>query len=600
MKPPQQHRLQLLAPAANAAIAFEAIRHGADAIYIGPPSHGARKSASNSIEDISAVVDYAHRFGASVYATVNTIVYDDELRQVEALCRKLYRVGVDALIVQDMGLLRLDLPPIALHASTQCDIRTPEKARFLQDVGFSQLVLARELTLREIKAITEAVDIPVECFIHGALCVSYSGRCHASCVTTGRSANRGECAQICRLPYNLVDSNGREIARNRHLLSLKDFNASESLPDLVNAGVSSFKIEGRLKDAGYVKNIVAHYNSLLNNLVRESGGEYVRSSFGKVDISFTPSPAKSFNRGFTEYFLKNRRPDHIASLFTPKSMGEPVTDIRMLHNGDGIGFVDSKGEWQGVNINKVEAGKLITARNVDIPKGSTLFRTLDIEWQKLIAKPTATRKIRMDVKISATCVEATDERGCRLAIPLDATVEKATKPMTYQNEFAKLGTTDYYLGEYHSDLDPYTFIPRSEISGIRRRLVELLDKCFEANYVYEYRRGENPDAIYPLKRLDFRENVANAAARAFYESHGATVNEMAMETTSSPGKESKVVMTTRHCILRELGMCRRLVRDRVALPLFLESGSRRFRLHFNCADCEMEVLTEPGVKTHQS
>ena len=308
--------------AANAAIAIEAVRHGADAVYIGATSHGARKAAANSLDDIAEVVDYAHKFRSKVYVTVNTIIYDSEIKTVERLCRDLYHIGVDALIVQDMGMLRMSLPPIALHASTQCDIRTPEKARFLQEAGFSQLVLARELSLKEIAEISDAVDVPVECFVHGALCVSYSGKCSASCASTGRSANRGECAQICRLPFSLMDAEGNVIARDRHLLSLRDFNASALMPDLIEAGVSSFKIEGRLKDMDYVKNITSLYNLLLDNIVSNSGGCFHRSSFGKSDISFIPNPEKSFNRGFTDYFLKQRRPISIASLLTPKSMGK--------------------------------------------------------------------------------------------------------------------------------------------------------------------------------------------------------------------------------------------------------------------------------------
>ena len=327
------HKIELLAPAANAEVAREAILHGADAVYMGPPSHGARKSAANSIEDISRTADFAHKFGAKVYATVNTIVYDHELKDVERLAWNLYRAGTDALIVQDMALLRLDLPPIALHASTQCDTRTIEKARFLEDVGFSQIVLARELTLKEIADICESLTVPVETFIHGALCVSYSGRCHASQATCGRSANRGECAQICRLPFTLTDANGKILAKDRHLLSLKDFNASDRLEELLNAGVRSLKIEGRLKDASYVKNVVAYYRQRLDNIIEASDGRYERSSSGESTVSFTPQLDKSFNRGFTRYFLDNRRQAGISSPLTPKSMGEEIKDISSLNNG---------------------------------------------------------------------------------------------------------------------------------------------------------------------------------------------------------------------------------------------------------------------------
>lgn len=587
----KKRNLELLAPAANAEIAIEAIKHGADAVYIGASSHGARKSAANSIDDIARVVDFAHIFRAKVYVTVNTIVYEDELRKVERLCRDLYRSGVDALIVQDMSLLRLDLPPIALHASTQCDIRTPEKAKFLQDVGFSQLVLARELTLREIKAITECVEIPVECFIHGALCVSYSGKCHASCATNGRSANRGECAQICRLPFTLQDKTGKVLSRDKHLLSLRDFNATAHLPELIEAGVSSFKIEGRLKETDYVKNITSHYSNLLDKYVSIHNEEYQRSSYGKVSRTFIPKPDKSFNRGFTDYFLSNRRPDSIASLNTPKSMGEEIKDLRELHNGDGISFFDRDNQYKGVNVNKVENGRLITGKKVCIPAESTIHRTFDIEWQKLMARNSAERKLSLHVCIDDTGVTAKDERGVEVRLPLDVTKDKARSPMYYESEFNKLGNTHYSLLSFQSTIDPMVFIPRSELAQLRRNLVMLLDKTNSTTYKYAYRRMEDMEATYPLKRLDFRENVANPVARDFYLSHGVESVEPAMETMNALPKKCLVVMTTRHCILRELGMCKRMERRKFTEPLTINNGDRRFRLHFNCVDCEMEVLT---------
>ncbi|MDE6633611.1 MAG: U32 family peptidase, partial [Muribaculaceae bacterium] len=320
-------QLELLAPAGNPEIAKEAILHGADAVYIGASSHGARRNAANSIDDIKRVVDYAHIFRVKVYVTVNTIVYEKELRQVERLISDLYRAGVDAIIVQDMSILRMDIPPIQLHASTQCDIRTPEKALFLQNVGFSQLVLPRELTLDEIKKMSEVVSVPLESFIHGALCVSYSGRCHASFASCGRSANRGECAQICRLPFSLTDSKGNVIAKNKHLLSLRDLNTIDILPNLVESGISSFKIEGRLKEASYVKNTVTAYRAALDNIISDNPDRFRRSSFGMSEITFSPKLSKSFNRGFSHYFIESRRPLGIISPDTPKSLGETIEDV---------------------------------------------------------------------------------------------------------------------------------------------------------------------------------------------------------------------------------------------------------------------------------
>lgn len=590
MKTVKTHSLELLSPAADAGVAIAAIKHGADAVYIGASSHGARKSASNTLDDISRVVDFAHQFRSKVYVTVNTIVYENELTIVENLCRDLYHIGVDALIVQDMALLRMNLPPIPLHASTQCDIRTPEKALFLQRAGFSQLVLARELTLSEIRDITTAVDIPVECFVHGALCVCYSGRCNASCATTGRSANRGECAQLCRLPYTLTDASGKVISNNRHLLSLRDFNASESLPDLVEAGVSSFKIEGRLKDADYVKNITAHYSILLDRIVSQSEGRLRRASYGETALDFSPNPEKSFNRGFTDYFLNCRKPTSIASLMSPKSMGEVIKDVKSLHNGDGISFFDREGNYQGVNVNKVVGNRIMTGRKVDIPRGAVLHRTFDIEWQKRMARPTSERRINIDVCLDNTGISAMDERGMTVRIPLEVNKSEARKKMDFSREFAKLGNTCYKLRNYTSKLSPDIFIPLSEISALRRELVNLLDKANLTTYPYEYRRLEDKSAQYPFSKLDFNDNVANSLARRFYQDHGVKEIIPAMETAKAPVAEGTVLMTTRHCILRELGMCKKEKKARLIEPLILSDGNREYRLRFNCPACEMEVI----------
>lgn len=585
-------KLELLAPASNATVAIDAIKHGADAVYIGATGFGARKAASNSIEDIAKVVDFAHTFHARVYVTVNTVIYDSELRDVEKLCWRLYHIGVDALIVQDMALLRLNLPPIALHASTQCDIRTPEKAEFLEKVGMSQLVLARELTIPEIKAIVSVVTVPVECFIHGALCVSYSGKCHASCALTGRSANRGECSQLCRLPYTLTDGNGKVICRDKHLLSLKDFNASNQLPLLIEAGVRSFKIEGRLKDIAYVKNIVAYYSQLLDKFISEHPGIYRRSSFGKIALNFEPKPEKSFNRGFTDYFLSSRRPQSISSLATPKSMGEIISDVSELNNGDGISYFDNNGQYQGVNVNRVEQNRIIPSRKVRIPENAVIHRTNDIEWEKKMSKETSRRTLWVDIEIDVNGVVCNDELGNSLRLYLDVVKDKALKPMDFRSEFAKLGNTDYYLRNYVSKLPEDLFIPRSSLSDLRRRIIEMLKILNNITYKYDIRRNEYTEAKYPLRKLDFRENVANSLAEKFYFDHGVEKIEKALEITDDKAIKGRVVMTTRHCILRELGLCKRLGGRHISEPLKLSTTGRNFRLHFNCADCEMEVLTD--------
>lgn len=587
--------IELLAPAKNVDIAIEAINHGADAVYIGASSHGARQSAANSIDDLRRLADYAHRFKAKVYATVNTIIYENELRKVERLISDLYKAQVDALIVQDMGILRLDIPPIQLHASTQCDNCTVEKAKFLESVGFSQIVLARELTLQEIGDVCRNVNVPVETFIHGALCVCYSGRCHASMALKGRSANRGECAQICRLPYTLRDADYKVIAKDKHLLSLKDFNLTHSIADLLTAGVSSFKIEGRLKDVAYVKNIVAHYRQIIDALIAEKPTLYHRASIGRSELSFTPQPDKSFNRGFTSYFLRDRRPKgSIASIHTPKSLGEEINDIALINNGDGISFFNQQGKYTGFRVNRVVDNRLVPAQPVRIPRGATLYRTSDTQWDKLMARSTAVRKIDVDIAIDSRGVSVTDEAGNYVRHHLDVSIEKAQKPMDIRLAFEKLGNTPYRLRNFTSTLPDNVFIPISQLTELRRRLIETLQQQAVTTYRYHYRKDENPNAVYPNDKLDYRYNVANSLARNFYKSHGVKSIEQAIEIVNVSDGRLKVVMTCRHCILRELNMCRRdnhKAGSRYREPFSISNGDISLQLRFNCRDCEMQLLT---------
>lgn len=580
-------KLELLSPAANAEIAIEAIKHGADAIYMGGPMFGARKAAFNSLDDIAKVVDFAHRFRAKVYVTVNTIIYDREINDVEEMCRDLYHIGVDALIVQDLGLIRMKLPPIALHASTQCDIRTPEKARFLEQIGFSQLVLARELTLKEIKEISGSVSIPLEFFVHGALCVSYSGRCHASFAINGRSANRGECAQLCRLPYTLKDPDGKIVAKDKYLLSLRDLNNSHNIPDLIESGISSFKIEGRLKEIGYVKNITAFYNNLLDDYITCHKDKFRRSSDGKVKLNFLPNPHKSFNRDFTDYFLNKRKPPKIASLLTPKSLGEPIKEITDLHNGDGVSFFDKNGIYQGVNINGISNGKIIPARKINIPDKINLYRTNDIEWNKTMKGSTSVRKLSLDISVDKSGVTCEDERGVKIRLPLNVTMEKAKFTTDIKKEFSKLGNTDYELNSFRSYLGNDIFIPNSQLSALRRQCVELLYKANKTVYPYEYRRNEDMNVRYPFETLDYRDNVANHLAISLYKEHGVKKIEKALEISGKSNAKGKVVMTTRHCILRELGLCG-TAKDK--LYELISDESLKFKVKFNCNNCEMEII----------
>lgn len=585
--------LELLSPAGNAEIAIQAIIHGADAVYIGGPSHGARKSAGNSIDDIKRVVEFAHQFRARVYVTVNTIVYDHELKGVEQLINNLYRIGVDAIIVQDMGILRLDIPPIPLHASTQCDTRTVAKARFLDEVGFSQIVLARELSLNEIREICDSVKVPVECFVHGALCVSYSGRCHASQFTRGRSANRGECAQLCRLPYTLRDGDGKIVSRDRHLLSLKDLNTLNRLEDLVEAGVSSFKIEGRLKEAAYVKNVTAAYSRRLDEIILAHPDKYYRQSCGRTELSFNPELCKSFNRGFSTYFLDGRNDGlKLASLATPKSMGEPLDSVNRLNPGDGVSYFNAKGEYTGLTVNGIEKGKIISRGKVDLPAGVQLFRTFDRQWINQMNGTTAERHIPLRLEIDDSGLQGVDQRNVSARVGVQIAPDPAKQPMNPREILSKLGNTIYRAESVDNNMSATSFIPASKLTQARRALVEALDSANRATYSFEYRRPENREYPYPGKVLDYRDNVANRLAETFYREHGVEKIEPAMETDKRKRRKDPVVMTTRYCLLRELGQCKRHGKFRLSEPLTIANGNDTFRLKFNCDRCEMEVIAK--------
>ena len=408
-----ERKIELLSPAKNLECGIEAINHGADAVYIGASKFGARSAAVNSMQDIEQLSTYAHKFNAHVYVAVNTILKDNELDDAQSLIWDLYHAGADAIIIQDMGILQLDLPPIALHASTQTDNRTVEKVQFLEKAGFSQIVLARELNLEQIRNITSQVHVPIEVFVHGALCVSYSGQCYISQAMCGRSANRGECAQYCRLPYDLLDADGKIIAKNKHLLSLKDLNLSNHLQELLDAGVSSFKIEGRLKDVSYVKNVTAYYRQQLDKILSQSK-EYKKSSSGKITYTFEPNLEKSFHRGSTSYFLKGRNLD-MTSFDTPKSKGEYIgkpkeisknfivlNSLLEFHNGDGFCFLDEQGEFCGFRANKVDGNRLYPTEMPVISKNTDIYRNLDINFTQNLSKKTAERKMAVDVLFSET------------------------------------------------------------------------------------------------------------------------------------------------------------------------------------------------------
>lgn len=599
--------VELLAPARDLATAMAAIAHGADAVYMGAMRFGARRSAGNSVDDIRRAVEYAHKYSAKVYATVNTIVYDDELDDVGKLIGELYHAGVDALIVQDMGILRMDIPPIQLHASTQCDIRTVDKAKFLENAGFSQLVLARELTVEEIRTIRAAVDVPLEYFVHGALCVSYSGRCHASCALTGRSANRGECAQICRLPYDLSDERG-VVERGKHLLSLKDNNQSDRLEALLDAGVTSLKIEGRLKDVAYVKNVTAYYSERLNDICRRNPQRYCRSSSGRCRYTFEPDPAKSFNRGFTHYFSVGRTPEgELAAPISPKSIGERVGTVvaskgrtvavrsdKSFANGDGFVYFDAQ-ELKGFRANRIDGNRIETLNKLTIATGTPLYRNYDKAFADALLHDSSERLIDVNITLTATpCgvrIDMEDERGS-VSILQETPLEpsKVDQSERQRSVFAKLGGTPYRLARFDNATTGGIFLPASLLNQMRRSVVEAFDRQKRITYSYDYRRQEDRKATYPSTCLTFADNVSNRLSQAFYRDHGVTTIEPSMET-SMPQKGA-VVMTTRYCIRRQLGACLKTPgRNRLGQHLTLTSGNVRLAVEFDCRRCEMILRT---------
>jgi putative protease len=607
MTSPRQ--IELLAPAKNADIAIEAIRHGADAVYIGPPANGARAAAANSLQEIERAVDFAHLFNARVYATVNTIIYESELKAVEKMIRSLYNIGVDALIVQDLGVLRMDIPPIALHASTQCDTRTPAKAKFLEAAGFSQIVPARELSLEETATICNAVSVPVEVFVHGALCVSYSGDCYASYATTGRSANRGECAQLCRLPYTLSDRHGNILIADKHILSLKDLNRSAMLADLLKAGVSSFKIEGRLKDADYVKNVVAAYRRALDAIISANPDEYTRSSSGTSICSFTPALEKSFNRGFTTYF-SNGPAAGMASFNSPKWVGEKIATVKRatpsfidldtraaIANGDGLGYFDPRGKFCGFRVNRAEASRIFPAKPVSIKPGTEVYRNSDKAWADTLAGQTATRTIDISMTLRATAdaivLDITDEDSNSLTLSATCPLENAKAPQAdrHRDILSKTGDTIYRVKTIDNRIAD-KFIPASILTRLRRDALAALDSRRRAAHRFIYRTDTHPDLSAALlsDTFSYHENIANSLARSLYTDAGAKKTEPALECSSKEVADGTTVMTTRYCIRRECNRCLRTPEGaKWTGPLFIKSGNYSFKLDFDCNNCRMSL-----------
>ncbi len=637
-------RIELLAPAKNLETGMAAINCGADAIYIGAARFGARESAGNSLSDIESLAAYAHKYWARVYVTLNTLLFDEELPQAERMAHELYEAGADALIIQDAGLLELDLPPLPLFASTQMHNHTPERVAFLEKVGIRRVILARELSLEQIRQIRAQTSIELETFIHGALCVSYSGQCYMSYALGGRSGNRGQCAQPCRRAYRLVDGNGAVLEDNRYLLSLRDLNLSDDLGALLDAGVCSFKIEGRLKDTAYVRNVVGHYRQKLDALLE---GKNLRpAASGKVKLDFTPDPRKTFNRGYTTYFLHGRK-NLVGSIDTPKSLGEPVGRIARLarnsfqldgnveiHRGDGLCFLNKQRELAGTTVNDVQGAAIFPDKMEGLAAGMAIYRNHDHNFLAQLEKSQAERKIGVQFRLAATlnglALFARDEDGCEAMAAMAVEKIPAEKPeqaaAAIEKQLRKLGGTAFECSFARNDLPESYFFPLAILNALRRSALENL----EAQRLTEFPRLRGGiianDAPYPTKTLTYLGNVLNEKARAFYQRHGVTEIEPAAE--SGLEMRGRKVMTTKYCIKHQLGYCTRFSSSRSAPPArrpasgampgglpgampgglpgampgglpgampgrlpwaLVDEQGNQYPLRFDCARCEMEV-----------
>lgn len=585
--------VELLAPAKNLETGIAAIDSGADAVYIGACEFGARKNAPNSLEDIEKLVNYAHKFYAKVHVAINTILNNTELENAIELVKSLYNIGVDAIIVQDMGLVKAaidgKLPPIPLHASTQCNNRTIEKVKFFDKIGLSRVILARELSVEQIKEICTNTDCEIETFIHGALCVSYSGQCYFSYVNGGRSANRGECAQPCRLRYSLVDKDGKYILKDKYLLSLKDFNASNEIENLVNAGVKSFKIEGRLKDSNYVRNVTAFYNELLNKYAK-------RTSSGKVFCDFTPNVEKTFNRGYTTYFLNDR--EQCFNFLSPKSRGEKLGKVKRItskyfeidadiHPQDGICFIQN-GEMSGFLVNKVEGNKVYPNSMNGLKSGTLLYRNFDSNFDKKLTNTKTSRKIAVEITLENGKITLIDEDNNKITANLPSgeapkNIGKMTE--TFKSQMQKTGESIFYIKKFELKNTELPFMPISAINQLRRDLLDNLLAERLKNYPKEVQKpicyAEFPDKI-----ADYKFNIFNDEAVKFYEECKVNIKEYALESSDNI-KSGTEVMRTKHCLKFATGLC-----GKPCKPLYLENSKGiKYPLFFDCKNCEMVIKT---------
>ncbi|MDR0691615.1 MAG: U32 family peptidase [Prevotellaceae bacterium] len=594
--------IELLAPAKDYYGGKAAIDCGADAVYIAAQRFGAREAAGNAMTDIERLIRYAHRYYAKVYLTLNTILYDHELEAARALAVEAWHAGIDAVIVQDMALLEMSLPPVPLFASTQTHNATPEKVKFLQAAGFQRVILARELSLAQIRDIRQNTAVDLEFFVHGALCVCYSGQCYLSEALTGRSANRGACAQPCRNTYDLLDANGRTLVKNKHLMSLPDLNLSQSLPELLQAGITSFKIEGRLKNESYVKNVVSYYRQQIDALL--TGDKYKKASSGTSAYFFTPNPARTFSRGFTDYFLHGR-PERLASFHTAKAVGQEIGVVTALHagylyykgdvalhNADGICFFDRRRQLCGTNVNKVEGEKVFVQNMQGLQVGATLYRNYDHAFEKQLQNP-AIRTIAVDLRFVSTHdhirLAAKDEDDIEAELVAPNTFSPAANPgninQNIKVQLEKTGNTVFKMRHIFLQNDPAYFFPVSTLNQWRRELLARLETARE-------QQRKRPQAVltpnsvpYPKATVDYRANVANALAQQFYARHGATVAAPAFEIAHP---QQAHCMRTKYCLKHELGYCpKKNPGKTLHEPLYLLNNGRKIKLTFDCKNCEM-------------
>jgi len=608
MEKNKQIELELLAPAKDKNTGKLAVLAGADAVYIGGPLFGARAVAANSWEDIKELVDFAHQYYVKVYLPINTIFFDTETAAVKETIYKAYETGIDAVIVQDMGVMEMDLPPIPLFASTQTHNYEADQVKFLEDAGFSRVIMARELSLDQVKDIRKKTSVDLETFVHGALCVSFSGRCYMSQALCGRSANRGKCVQACRLPYSLVDSEGKVLVGSKFLLSLKDFNLFDSLGKLIEAGVTSFKIEGRLKNEVYVANVVAAYRRRLDVIIAANNGAYKKQSSGQIELGFEPDLERTFNRGYTDYFFRDRQKD-IVSLDSQKSLGKSIGKIKSiggdnfvldrehdLTNGDGICWIGADGKLTGVNINSVVGGRIYPAKWQPVKPGIEIYRNLDPEFEKKVSGGLG-RRVMADFVFSETqdgfAVIAKDEDGNSVAKEFVFEKKPAQKPefveTSWKQQFSKLGETIFAARDFSFKFDQPYFVPLSVLNEWRRAAAAALFEERMKNYPRIVAVHKKTDHHYPHLELDYSFNVANSLAKEFYKRHGARVTELAFEQLGNT--KGKKVMTCKHCLKYLLGCCPKEGAPEQDLkePLFLVQDGKKFRLNFDCDDCVMEV-----------